>query len=154
MNEIQSFSEYAAYIINSYVVDNNSIDLTRIGSRKSELSVTVDLKGPVLIDAEKAKEEFAAIIGYMEGKCLPGYLNSKPVWCRINVLDQAVNDYIGIGFLDVEQNWLSFALNYISCDRAEQSGDTIMAIFNRSFKWAVSFTLSQDNKTLQAEIFE
>jgi hypothetical protein len=29
-----------------------------------------------------------------------------------------------------------------------------MAVFDKKFNWAVSFTLSQDNKTLQAELFE
>jgi hypothetical protein len=56
--------------------------------------------------------------------------------------------------LDIEQDWFSFTINYLGCDRAEQSGDTIMAVFDRNFTWAVSFTLSQDNKTLQAVVFE
>jgi hypothetical protein len=154
MDEIQAFSEYAAYISNSYVVDNNGIELTKLGKKKSDVSVAVDLKGPILIDLEKAKHEFVEVTRYLEGKCLPGYLYKKPIWYRINVLDQAVNDYIGIGFLDIEQNWLSFTINYLSCDRAEQSGDTVMAIFDRGFNWAVCFTLSQDNKTLQVELFE
>lgn len=154
MTEIQFFSQYASYINDSFVVDNISIDLTRLGNRTSEITIRVDITAPVLIDLGKAKEEFAPAINFVESKCLPGYKNNKPIWYRINVIDQADNDYIGIGFLDVEQDWLSFTINSLSCDRAHQSGDTIMAVFDRNFKWAVSFTLSQDNKTLQAELFE
>jgi hypothetical protein len=128
--------------------------LTKLGKKTAEVTTTVNLKAPVLIDPAKAKGEFATVIRFIEGKCSPGYLHKKPIWCRINVLDQAVNDYIGIGFLDVEQDWLSFTINYLNCGRAEQSGDTIMAVFDRNFNWAVSFTLSQDKKTLQAELFE
>jgi hypothetical protein len=154
MTEIQSFSKYAFYITDSFVVDNIGIDLTKLGNRTSEVTITLNTEAPVLIDLGKAKAEFASVIEFIESKCLPAYSNKKPVWYRINVIDQADNDYIGIGFLDVEQDWLSFIINYLNCDRADQGGDTIMAVFDKKFNWAVSFTLSQDNKTLQAELFE
>jgi len=114
----------------------------------------VDLKDSVLIDIETVKNEFAEIIEFVDTKCRPAYIHTKPVWFRINVVDQADNDYIGIGFLDVEQDWLSFSINYLGCDRAEQSGDTIMVIFDKEFTWALSFTLSQDNRELQIELFK
>jgi hypothetical protein len=94
ITDIQSFSKYASDIADLFVVDNNSIDLTKLGNRTTEAIITVNLKAPVLIDIAIAKGEFAAIITFIEGKCLPGYLHKKPIWCRINVLDQAVNDYI------------------------------------------------------------
>jgi len=42
----------------------------------------------------------------------------------------------------------------LGCDRAEQSRDTIMVIFDKEFTWALIFTLSQDNRGLQIELFK
>jgi hypothetical protein len=135
-------------------VDDIGIDLSKLGKIKFDKSITVDLKGRVLIDLEIVKNEFAAVIDFVEQMCHPVYIHTKPIWYRINVLDQAFNDYIGIGFLDIEQDWLIFIINYLSSDLAEQSGDCIMAIFDREFTWSISFTLSQDNSKLQAELFK
>ncbi|MDO1451286.1 hypothetical protein Q0590_33740 [Rhodocytophaga aerolata] len=153
INDIKLFSDHAINITDTYVVDDNGIDLSKLGRREFDKAISVDLKAPVLVEMTKVKTEFATVISFIESKCLVGGLPTKPIWYRINVIDQAINDYIGIGFLDIKQDWLSFTVNYLSCDRADQSGDTIMAIFDREFTWAVSFTLSQDNRKLQAELF-
>jgi hypothetical protein len=62
--------------------------------------------------------------------------------------------YIGVGFLSLESNWINFIINYLDIDRAEQGGDTILTIFDRNFNWAVSFTLIQDDNILKIEKYE
>jgi hypothetical protein len=154
MNSKTLFGEYATQIIDSFVVDDIGIDLIKLGNKEFDKSITVDFKKPILIDEETIKIEFATVIEFIEYQCRPAYIHTKPIWFRINVVDQALNDYIGIGFLDTEQNWVSFTVNYLRCDRADQGGDSILVIFDRNFTWASSLTLSQDDKELRVELYK
>jgi hypothetical protein len=70
------------------------------------------------------------------------------------VTDQVVNEYVGIGFLNIEDDWLTFILNYLSGDRADQGGDTIIVLFDTEFKWAISFNLCQDEAQLIIELYK
>jgi len=44
MKSITLFSEYATQITDSYVVDDNGIDLDKLGNKEFDKSINVDLK--------------------------------------------------------------------------------------------------------------
>ena len=151
-SNIFNLGHYDDYIISNFVVDHIGIDLNKLGHKTSENTFKVDLDGQELIDIKSLRTQIHSTINFVQD-----YYSSpddRPVWHRINVIDQAINQYIGVGFLCLETDWLKFAINYLDIDRAEQSGDTIFSIFDRNFKWAVSFTLIQDNSILKIEKYE
>ena len=55
MKSITLFSEYAAQITDSYVVDDNGIDLDQLCNKEFDKSINVDLKNPFFLDLETYK---------------------------------------------------------------------------------------------------
>lgn len=136
-----SLGHYENYIVDNYVVDNLGIDISKLGRKTAESILAVDLDGQKLIDINSVRTEIFPVIKFIEN--FYAYSDERPVWHRINVMDQVLNEYIGIGFLSLEKDWLKFIINYLGNDRAEQSGDTIFSIFERNFKWALHLTSSK-----------
>lgn len=151
-SNIYNLGHYNDYIVNNYVVDHCGIDLNRLGQKLSETVLKVDLDGQKLIDINLVRTEIHSTIEFIQSYY--SFSEDRPIWHRINVIDQAINQYIGVGFLSLENDWLKFILDYLDIDRAEQGGDTIFSIFDRNFKWAVSFTLIQNSSILKIEKYE
>ena len=128
------------------------LDLTKFKTKIFESNIKVDLKGNSFLDFDKLKKEINSITAFVE-KFYP-HRSNRPLWYKINIADQAVNHYVAIGLLNLESDWLKFVLDYLNNDRAIESGDTIIAIFDIDFSWIVCFTLSQDDKILKVEKFE
>jgi len=128
------------------------LDLNKLGYKTSENTFNVDLDGLELIDINSLRTQIHSTINFVQNSY--SFHDDRPVWHRINVIDQAINLYIGVGFLCLETDWLKFVIDYLDIDRAEQSGDTILSIFDRNFKWAVSFKLIQEDSTLKVEKYE
>ena len=150
---IHSFGHYEDEIQRRFIKDNCGIQLENLGQKKIEKFFQVDLNSKSLInDIKGLQDEIAEIISFVHSKYME--FRTSPIWYKINVVDQASNEYAGIGSLNIEKNWISFILNYLSCDRAEQGGDTIIALFDIEFKWATSFTLSQDNERLIVTLYK
>ena len=151
-SNIYNLEYYDSYIIDNYVVDHCGIDLNKLGRKTDEFSLRVNLDGEKLIDENLVRAEIHQIIKFIQNYYSKS--DERPIWHKINVVDQALNQYEGVGFLSLSKNWLNFIINYLDIDRAEHSGDTIISIFDRNFIWAVSFTLSQDESILKIERYQ
>jgi hypothetical protein len=152
ISNIYNLGHYDDHIISNFVIDHCGIDLNKLGQKTSETTLKVDLDGQILIDINLVRSKISSIFSFV--KNYYSFPDDRPIWHRINVIDQAINQYIGIGFLSLESDWLKFIIDYLDIDRAEQSGDTILTIFDRNFNWAVSFELIQDNSVLKIEKYE
>ena len=149
---IYNLGHYDDYIIRNFVIDHKGVNLNKLGRKTSENNFKIDLEGHKLIDINLVRSEIDSTINFVQNYY--SYPDDRPVWQRINVTDQVVNQYIGIGFLCLETDWLKFIIDYLDIDRAEQGGDTIFSIFDHNFKWAVSFTLVQEDSILRVEKYE
>ena len=148
---MKTLGDYEDLIFSNFYNNGIGLDFSKF-SRTFAYDIKIDLKAITLLDFEKLTTEINPIIKFVE-KCHLRGLN-RPLWIKINVVDKAVNDHVGIGFLKLETEWLKFVVDYLNRDRADESGDTIFAIFDVNFSWAICFTLSQDDKTLQVEKFD
>ena len=144
----KNFAYYDNYIQTHFTVSHCGIDLKQIGEKTQEIYLPAVSIGQPHFYFE-VKNRLNTIVDFLEKT-----ITERPLWYRINVIDQAINDYIGIGHLNMESDWLKFILNYLEADRAEQGGDTICVLFDCDFEWAVSFTFSQDEKRLIVEKYE
>lgn len=151
-SKIYNLGYYDGYIISNFVVNHIGIDLNKLGRKTSEDTFKVDLDGPELIDINSLHAQIHSTINFVQHYY--NFPDDRPVWHRINVIDQAINQYIGIGFLCLETDWLKFVIDYLDNDRAEQGGDTIFSILDPDFNWAVSFKLIQDDNILKVEKYE
>jgi hypothetical protein len=147
-----SLADYENYIHSNFISDQLGIDLRKFSHKTFENDIQVDLYGTTFLDFEKFKQEINPVTHFVQAFYL--HRTDKPVWYKLDVADQAVNQSIAIGFLNLENGWLKFITDYLNNDRAEQNGDTIITIFDIDFKWAVCFTLSQDESILKVEKFE
>lgn len=152
ISNIYNLGHYDDHIIHNFVIDHCGIDLNKLGQKTDESILKVDLEGQSIIDINLIRSEISSTINFIQNYY--SFPDDRPIWHRINVIGQAINQYIGIGFLSLECDWLNFIINYLDIDRAEQSGDTILTIFERNFNWALSFTLNQDDSILKIEKFE
>jgi hypothetical protein len=152
ISNIYNLGHYDNYIIHNFVINHCGIALIKLGQKTSESILKVDLEGQNLIDLNLLRSEISSTINFIQN--FYSFPDDRPIWHRINVIDQAINQYIGVGFLSLESNWINFIINYLDIDRAEQGGDTILTIFDRNFNWAVSFTLIQDDSILKIEKYE
>ena len=147
-NMTKNFAYYENYIQTHFIVQDCGINLKQIGKKTQEIYFSTVSIGQSYFYFE-AKNRLSPIVDFIEKT-----ITERPLWYRINVIDQALNDYIGIGHLNIESGWLEFILDYLEKDRAEQFGDTICILFDCDFKWAVSFTFSQNKKRLIVEKYE
>lgn len=152
IRNIYPTSHYEKYIQANFTNEHCGIDLQILGERDYKKILPVDLNKRELLDRENLKSELLKITEFVQNTYAK--LDTKPLWYKINVIDQAINEYTGIGFLNRDFDWLNFTVDYLSNDRAEQSGDTIMTIFDLDFNWAICFTLSQDDNCLKIERFK
>lgn len=147
------FGKYDDYIYARFIADVHcGIDLLQLGPRTYDTIFPVDLKNQPHLSIEKFKEHIAPVISFI----CKFYANETegPIWHKINVLDNAINHFMGIGVINLQGNWIDFIVTYLLSDRADQSGDTLITLFDMDFKWAVCFTLSQDHSCLQVEKYE
>lgn len=151
-SHIYNLGHFDNHIINNYVIDHCGIDLNRLGQKTNKTVLKVDLDGQKLIDLDIVRSEIHSTINFIQNYY--SFSDDKPILHRINVVDQALNQYIGVGFLSLENDWLKFVIDNLGINRAEQSGDAIFSIFERNFKWAVSFTLVQEESILKIEKYE
>ena len=138
---------YEEYIHCHFTFQHCGIDWKEFGKVTDEIYFPIDSIGEYHYSFT-VKERAKSIIDFVTKK------DNRPLWCRINVIDQAINDYIGIGWLNLKSDWIQFILDYLNNDRAEQSGDTICILFDENFEWAICFTLSQDNDKLIIEKYQ
>lgn len=152
IRNINSFGYYDDFIQTNFIVDHCGIELTKLGKKIADTVVKVNLKGPVFLDDGLLRTEAKIFVDFIQKQYK--YPDDRPLWYKINVLDQAINEYVGIGHLNLEADWLKFIITYLDLDRAQQGGDTMFIVFDTDFKWAVNFTLSQDDSVLQIEQFK
>ena len=152
IRKINSFGHYDDLIQTNFIVDHCGIDLSKLGKKTADTVVKVNLKSPKFIDDSLLEAEAKIFVDFIQKQYK--YPDERPLWYKINVLDQAINEYIGIGHLNLEADWLRFIITYLDLDRAQQAGDTMFIVFDTDFKWAVNFTLSQDDSVLHIELYK
>jgi hypothetical protein len=152
IRNIYSFGHYNSFIQTNFIADHCGVDLTNLGTKMDEAVVKENLDSRILLDRNLLNNEAKSIIHFIQ--TYYKHPDDKPLWYRINVIDQALNEYVGIGHLNLNGDWLSFITTYLEHDRAEQGGDTMFIIFDIDFKWAVNFTLSQDDSVLRIEQYK
>ena len=130
------------------VDDDCGIELDRIGKLEHRFETQVDLNATRPPELDEQEYELSKILNFLHSRD-----DESTSWLKINVIDQAINWYVGIGVIPTSKGILGFALNYLWLDRADQSGDTIIVLIGKDWKWAVSFTLSQDSTALIVEKF-
>ncbi|SFU50355.1 hypothetical protein [Pontibacter akesuensis] len=144
---------YEKRIIQEFVVDNIGITLERFGEKSFDKVFPVDLSNLNLLNQQELEVELVEVLKFIQPNSLKSY-SKRPIWFKTNIVDQAVNDYVGIGLLNIDGPWLRYVICSLSHDRADQSGDTLMTIFDTDFQWAINFELSQDNSCLIVQKFE
>jgi len=152
---MKNFAFYDNYIQTHFTKHDCGIDLKQIGGKVQEFDLPAASIGQPYFYFE-VRNRIQSVVDFLENLYSenPPRQIIKPLWYRINVIDQAINDYIGIGYLNMESDWLKFILDYLETDRAEQGGDTICALFDLDFDWAVCFTFSQDCGKLIVEKYQ
>ena len=146
---LYSASHYEKVIQANYITDHCGFDLKGLGKKVYESTFPVNLESIELLDVNALKNQTKDIVDFVNRAY--SFKDERPIWYKINVIDQAVNEYVGVGFLNRNTDWLGFIIGYLSNDRAEQSGDTILTVFDHDFKWAICFTLSQDDSLIYIE---
>ena len=149
---MRSLADFEDYIYANFVNEDCGINLSKFKNKIFERIIPVDWNENSLIDFEKLKSEINHVTDFFKKFYTIHHI--RPLWYKINVVDQAVNEYVGIGFLNLKSDWLKFVIDYLYHDRADEGGDTILVIFDPEFLWAVCFTYSQDDKSLTIEILE
>ncbi len=153
MNKMASLTlDHYLSIIQGYCPDDIGIELEKIGAKTFEAHWSLKQLDLSLLDQEEILEAVKPALTEILEKGSKAY--NKPLWIKINVQDQAHNEYRGIGYFNFNEGWLDFVLRYLNYDRAEQSGDTLFVIFDVDFEWALYFEFSQDNQELKIEIWE
>lgn len=150
-----NFSEadpYRDLIIDKFVdAYECRIELIKLGPKDYEQIFPVDSSGDRAIKYEDIENKIGEINRYiLQYVSEP---SNKIFWFQVNVIDQAINDYIGPENFESVDAWLPTILDRLNNYRADQSGDTIVIIFSSRIEWAVSFCLCQDNSTLSVERF-
>lgn len=155
MNDPMEFAlgYYEKKIIQEFAVDDVGITLERLGKKSFEKVIPIDLNNPVLLNQQELEVEIAEVVKFIQIILSKNY-SKRPVWVKTNIIDQAVNNYVGIGFLNIDGPWWNYVVCSLSFDRADQSGDTLMTIFDTDFKWVINFELSQDDSSLTVQKFE
>lgn len=145
-------TEFDKYLnhITSKLTEYCGIELDRIAKRTHFFDFPIDLKPKRLALKEKQKDKISPISAFLNDQLTR---ESNILWLKINVIDQAVNDYVGMGYLKQHMDWLEFALSYLSYDRAEESGDSLFVILPTDFKWAINICLCQDDQSISIESY-
>jgi hypothetical protein len=143
---------YDEFIRSHFIWNEPGIDLKSIGKNNFTRAFSADLNSKELHYRPGIKKELNEITNFIHN-CYSAP-DDRPIWYKINVTDHVLNEYVGIGFLNRDPEWLDFIIDYLRIDKAEQGGDTIFIIFDIDFRWAICFTLSQDEKILTVEKFE
>jgi hypothetical protein len=154
---MQHLGYYESKIISEYITDDIGIDIEKIGGKNFEKNIPIDLQNIYFISSNQLSSEISEIIHFLKSKQAEYRQTdyySRLLWFRINIIDQAFNEYLGIGYLNIEEGWLDFIIYSLSIDRADQSGDGIFTIIDKDFNWAVNFELSQDNSFLTIQKVE
>ena len=148
---MRSLADYENYIATNFDHEGVGLDLSIFPNKTFEKHIKVDLVVNSLLDFDELSGEIRPIVTFMQNTYLKG---ACPLWYKVNIMDQAVKDYVSIGRLNLKNNWLRFIINYLDYDRAEEMGDTMIAIFDTDFNWTISFTLSQDCQNLKVQKLE
>lgn len=144
---------YEKRIISEFVVNDMGMDLEKLGEKSFEKIFPVDFNNADLLNEHELKDEIVEVIDFIHAN-LPTKSSNRPIWFKTNIIDQAMNDYVGIGLLNIDKHWLKYVVCSLSFDRADQSGDTLFTIFDTNFQWIINFELSQDDSTLTVQMFE
>lgn len=144
---------YEKKIIQEFATDDVGITLERLGEKSFEKVIPVNLNNPDLLNEQELEVEIAEVIKFIQANPSKDY-NKRPIWFKTNIIDQAVNDYVGIGLLNIDGTWLKHIICTLSFDRADQSGDTLITVFDNDFQWVINFELSQDDNCLTVQKFE
>ena len=152
---MKNFAFYENYIQTHFTKQDCGIDLKQIGKKTQEIYLSAVSIGQSHFYFE-VRNRIKSIVDFLENSYSqkPPRQITRPLWYRINVSDQAINHYNGIGYLNMESDWLKFIIDYLETDRADQGGDTICVLFDLDFNWAICFTFSQKEKRLIIEKFQ
>lgn len=108
IKNINSFGHYDRFIqtnlVNLVTDDHCGFDLTKLGPKIADTVIKVNLVGPAFVDEELLKSEAKIFADFIQKQYK--YPDERPLWYKINVLDQALNEYIGIGHLNLDADWL------------------------------------------------
>jgi len=147
-----SLSGYFRIITDRYSNNHCGLDLSDFGDPSSEEEFEItDNQGYILdfLDYRKNLE------GYEEfTRMVITYMDVRPFWIRINVVDHVINEYIGIGFLNRFSDWPDYMLKYLLTDETEQGGDSIFAIFDLDFEWVITMIMHQEEKVLKLKLYK
>ncbi|WP_192821517.1 hypothetical protein [Rufibacter sp. LB8] len=147
---------YEAIILSEFFGEDSYGDFHKIGEQNFAKSVAVDFSKRQFLDVDLLKGEIPEVINFLHSKnqvYKEMDYNSRPIWFRVNFIDQAVKDYVGIGLLPIKSDWLTFLVNSLFLDPAEQGGDSLFTVFDPEFTWAINFELSQQTSALTVRIF-
>jgi len=142
---------YERYIHNNYIKDLG-FDLSSIGEEIIVNKTPVNLQNEELIDLGILKNSFKDIIDFLSLTSATRY--DEVVWYKMNLIDDVLNEYMGIGSFKLENDYLKFVQSYLSIERADQAGDTIIVLFDKDFNWAVEFILNQEDEFLVATVYD
>jgi len=142
---------YQKYIHRHFIKDLG-FDLSSIGKIVIACKASIDLQNDELIDINLLRKSFNKVIDFLGNTSSTRY--DDIVWYKMNLIDQALNEYMSIGSFKLSNDYLKFIQLYFSIERADQGGDTIIVFFDKDFNWAVEFMLSQDHEYLSALVYD
>lgn len=87
------------------------------------------------------------------GKSLTKVRQIKSVfWFKINLIDNVVSDLVGLGKVS-DFNDLELISSLIKYDKADQNGDVIIGVFDKSKEWLIKLTNDQDKNRVYIRIY-
>ncbi|TPE43207.1 hypothetical protein [Pontibacter mangrovi] len=103
MNDSMKFAlgYYEKRILQEFAIDDVGISLVKLGEKSYEKVIPVDLNNPDLLNQQELEVEIAEVIKFIQKVSQKKYSN-RPVWLKTNIIDQAVNDCVGIGLLKID----------------------------------------------------
>jgi len=73
-------------------------------------------------------------------------------WFKINLIDNAITDLVGLGKISKLDD-LNLMANLIKYDKADQSGDVIVGIFDKTKEWLIKLTNDQDENRVYIRLY-
>ncbi|AZJ33489.1 hypothetical protein SAMN05444344_0713 [Tenacibaculum mesophilum] len=122
-------------------------------------SLNAFIKGNKIFESpfNYVKEDFAStnlnVFLKKIGKSLKKSKNIDSVyWFKINLIDNAVTDLVGLGELSDFED-LSFMSSLVKYDKADQSGDVTVGIFDKTKEWLIKLTNNQDKNRVYIRLY-
>ena len=133
--------------IRESVIKNGSFSLHTFSKEEKILEIPFGLS--------KDDSELSELNGFLRkiGKTLKKDKHIDSVyWFKINVIDNAITDLVGLGQI-YNLNDLELMSSLLKYDKADQNGDVIIGVFDKTKDWLIKLTNNQDEQRVYIRLY-